>query len=332
MSSNGEALLKLMRSSPGEYVSGETISRQLQCSRTAVWKLIRKLKEQGYRFEATSRLGYKLLDEPDQLDLESVASMLNTKRFGRHIHGYDSIDSTQIAAHQWVALGKPEGTVIVAEEQTKGRGRMGRSWHSPKGKGLWFSLILKPPVPLPQLPQLTLLTAAAVCRVMRKQLPGVEVGIKWPNDLLIDGRKVCGILLESAAEDERLSYVAAGIGISVNLDPEDYPEKLHSIAVSMKMANGGKAIPREPLLASILNELEMLYDLYLEEGFAPIKSLWEALSSMLDKPVKLHTGRGVLEGIARSLDTSGGLLVEYRNPDGSLQSTTVYSGELVQLP
>ncbi|BBI33235.1 biotin--[acetyl-CoA-carboxylase] ligase [Cohnella abietis] len=312
-------LLNLLEAEAGKYVSGEEISQKLQVSRTAVWKKIRKLTSEGYIIEAVPRLGYRLSGKPSHLSVHELLPKLNTKSFGRALHLLDVVPSTQDEVRRLADQGAAEGTLVIAEQQTKGRGRMGRSWASPKGKGIWMSLLLRPPVPLPLTPQLTLLAAVALSRGISRLVP-ITIGIKWPNDLLVNGKKISGILLESAAEDERLRYVIVGMGISVNLDPEDYPEELLEKAISLKMASGA-VIDRSELIAVILEEFERLYALYLEQGFAPIRSLWEAHSVTLNNHTVLNTPQGQVQGIPRELDDMGGLRIELE--DGSFK--TIYS-------
>jgi BirA family biotin operon repressor/biotin-[acetyl-CoA-carboxylase] ligase len=239
------------------------------------------------------------------------------------LHVFDSLDSTQSKAHELVAQGAPEGTLVIAERQTAGRGRMGRSWHSPQGSGIYMSLVLKPRIPLHFTPQLTLLAAVALCRAIQSAAPELPIGIKWPNDLLVHGKKVSGILLESNAEDERLRYIVAGMGIGVNLQPEDYPPELRDTATSLAI-EANRRIPREPLIAAILQQFEDLYELYHENGFAPIRTLWEANSASLGRVVRIRTAQGDVHGTAEALDETGGLLV--RLADGT--HTRVYSGEV----
>jgi BirA family biotin operon repressor/biotin-[acetyl-CoA-carboxylase] ligase len=315
-------LLGLLESEPGDYVSGEEISKKLNVSRTAIWKQVRKLEAEGYVIEATPRLGYKLKGKPSRLTIQELLPKLNTRSFGRNVRLHDIVGSTQDELRSLAEQGAPEGTLVIAEQQTSGRGRMGRAWVSPSGKGVWMSLLLRPTVPLPLTPQLTLLAAVALSRAITSVVP-LEIGIKWPNDLLVDGRKISGILLESAAEDERLRYVVVGLGISVNLDAQDYTEELLQKAISLKMA-AGHAIPRSELIAAVLEQFEQLYTLYLEQGFAPIRSLWEARSVTLNRPATLLTPQGVIDGVPRSLDDMGGLKVELA--DGSFR--TVYSAEV----
>jgi len=320
---SGVNLLSLLEAKPGQFVSGEEISRLLNVSRTAVWKQIRKLEAEGYAVEAVPRLGYRLTGKPSRLTLQELLPRLRTKAFGRQIRLLDVVGSTQDELRRLAEEGAPEGTVVLAEQQTSGRGRLGRSWVSPPGKGIWMSLLLRPPVPLPLTPQLTLLAAVALSRAISKTVPGLAIGIKWPNDLLVGGKKISGILLESAAEDERLKYIVVGLGISVNLDAEDYPESMLEKVVSLKMASGA-VVDRAGLAAAILEEFEQLYGLYLEQGFAPIRTLWEARSVTLGRETTLFTPQGEVTGVPRELNDMGGLLVEL--PDGGVR--TVYSAEI----
>jgi BirA family biotin operon repressor/biotin-[acetyl-CoA-carboxylase] ligase len=319
---NRPTLLGLLEEHAGRYLSGEEISRLLDVSRTAVWKQVRKLEAEGYVIEATPRLGYRLVSRPSRLSLAELTARLRTRTFGRRLQLLDSVPSTQDELRRLAEEGAPEGTVVLAEQQTKGRGRMGRVWISPPGKGVWMSLLLRPAIPLPQAPQLTLLAAVALTRAIRSVVP-LDIGIKWPNDLLVDGRKISGILLESAAEDERLRYVVVGIGVSVNLEEADYPPELRDRAVSLRMA-AGKPIDRTAIVVAALEEFERFYELYKEQGFAPIRSLWEARCVTLNRPVSLQTSHGLVEGVPRGLDPLGGLIVEL--PDGKRE--VVYSGEI----
>ncbi|WP_339202860.1 biotin--[acetyl-CoA-carboxylase] ligase [Paenibacillus sp. FSL K6-3182] len=319
---NQELLLQLFIDKPGEYVSGENISQELGVSRTAIWKHIRKLEAAGYQFEASRRLGYRLLSIPDMLSVVKLENQLQGNIFGQHIHYFETVESTQNLARAAAEEGALEGTLFVAEQQVKGRGRMGRGWISPRGKGIWMSMVLRPSVPIHFAPQLTLLTAVALCRSL-KRLTGLPIGIKWPNDLLIEGKKISGILLESAAEDERLRYVIAGIGISVNLEEADYPAELLEKATSLRIS-GQQKWSREEVIADFLKEWEQLYFLYQEQGFSPIVTLWEALSVSLGKTVRLTTPQGELVGIPIGLEESGAIRIQLE--DGSIKP--VFSAEM----
>lgn len=261
-----EDLLHMLLNAEGRFVSGEEISRNLSISRTAVWKHVNKLRDMGYEFEAVSRKGYRLVTKPDSIDATALQLALDTTVFGRKAVLLASTLSTQGDVLKLAEQGQAEGAVVIAEEQTGGRGRFGRQWFSPPGKGIWMSVLLRPDLPLQHTPQLTLLTGVAVCRAVRA-CSGADAGIKWPNDVLIDGRKVCGILLESTVEDHEVRYCIAGIGVDVNFDPEDYPEDLTTIATSLKMETG-HPVDRTKLTAAILTELEQLYYLYQKKDSA----------------------------------------------------------------
>lgn len=319
---NNEPLLRLFEARPGEYVSGESISQELGVSRTAIWKQIRKLEAAGYHFEASRRLGYRLVSVPDNLTGEAVSRLLESSVFGQTVHIYETVESTQNLARAAAEEGAAEGTIFIAEQQLSGRGRMGRGWVSPRGKGIWMSMVLRPSVPIHFAPQLTLLTAVALCRSL-KRITALPIGIKWPNDLLIAGKKISGILLESAAEDERLRYVIAGIGISVNLEEADYPAELLEKATSLRISSGQKWA-REEIIADFLKEWEQLYFLYHDQGFSPIITLWEALSVSLGKPARLITPQGDIVGVPIGLDESGAIRIELG--DGSVRS--VFSAEM----
>lgn len=319
-------LIRLFGEAGQQYISGEHISRELNVSRTAVWKHIQALKEEGYVFESSTRLGYRLVSAPDRLSREKLLEALQTKVLGRHIHIFDEVDSTQNVAQRLVREGAPEGTLVLAERQTAGRGRLGRHWHSPKGKGIYLSLAVRPDLPLHLMPHMTLLAAVALCRAVRQTVPGVSPGIKWPNDLLVRGRKISGILMESSAENEALQYIVAGVGISCNLEADDYPEELREKATSLLIESGSK-VEREKLIAAFLLQLEEMFQLYREQGFGVVRSLWEASSATIGRQVRMVAYGGSCEGEAVGLDDWGGLVV--RQADGTLK--TVYSAD-TELP
>ncbi|WP_249899574.1 biotin--[acetyl-CoA-carboxylase] ligase [Paenibacillus sp. PK3_47] len=234
-----------------------------------------------------------------------------------------TVASTQEEAKRLAEQGAPEGTVVMAEEQTGGRGRMGRKWHSPPGKGIWMSVVLRPELPLSLTPQLTLLAGVAVCRAIR-EVTGVQAGIKWPNDLLAGGRKICGILLESCLREGGLHYCIAGIGISVNLKPEDYPAELAGVGTSLLIEGGGIPVDRSRLAEAVLHELEYWYAVYMEKGFEPIRRRWEEMSVTLGREILLSASEGKNGGTAVGLDDSGALLLK----DASGRVTAVLSGEI----
>lgn len=235
----------------------------------------------------------------------------------------ESVVSTQEEAKSLAESGAPEGTTVFAEEQTGARGRMGRKWFSPRGKGIWMSVVLRPKLPLLLTPQLTLLAGVAVCKAIR-QVTGVGAGIKWPNDLLAGDRKICGILLESSLREGELHYCIAGIGISANMIEEDYPDFLREVATSLRIQRGGVPVDRSKLAGAVIAELEAQYNVYMEQGFKPIRELWESMSVTLGRHIAFTTPQGRREGIAVGLDENGGLLL--KNDAGEISS--VLSGEI----
>ena len=220
-------VLELLRSAGDGYISGEEIAGRLGVSRTAVWKHIRALKAAGYEIDSHARKGYTLLEAPDLLLPQEIQPKLQTRIVGKNMIHYDDIPSSNNEAKRLAQEGAPEGTVVVAEAQSTGKGRLSRGWYSPARKGIWFSVILRPPFLPQEAPKCTLLAAVAVVRAMKDM--GFPVGIKWPNDVLYEGKKLVGILTEMSAEMERINYVVIGTGINVNLWPEDFPEDVREI-------------------------------------------------------------------------------------------------------
>jgi BirA family biotin operon repressor/biotin-[acetyl-CoA-carboxylase] ligase len=320
-------IIEMLEQHKEDYLSGEVLSRELNISRTAVWKQIKKLESQGYRFEATRRLGYRLIGKPSKLSVQELMDKLSGTTLIKAIKLHDTVDSTQNIAQRLAEDDALEGTLVIAEQQTSGRGRMGRKWVSPPGKGVWMSLVLRPNLPLQFASQLTLLTAVALCRALKTLAAPLEIGIKWPNDLLISGKKISGILLESTAEEERLKYVIAGIGISVNLEPEDYEAELRDIATSLRIELG-RPLDRTEVIASFIREFEQLYAAYQNDGFGLIRTLWEALSVSLFKPMQLKTPSGMMIGTPIGLDERGALLAKLE--DGTIMP--IFSAETMPAP
>lgn len=303
-----EALLKIFQQHEGEFVSGEKISEQLGCSRTAVWKHIEELRKSGYELESAPRKGYRLLHKPDGIRPHEVKLHLQTKRFGREITYFDSVSSTQTIAHQLVQKGVEEGHVVIANEQTAGKGRLGRTWFSHRDTTISMSVILRPPLPPQQTPQLTLLTAVAVVRAINKAT-GLDCDIKWPNDVLINGKKVVGILTEMHAELDIVRSVVIGIGMNVNDKRDEIPASVKEVATSLAIEKG-ETLKRAPLIAEVLNEIEQLYDLYLDRGFKVIRPLWEAHSISLYRHIRARTAQNVIYGYAKGISDEGVLLIE----------------------
>ncbi|AKX95525.1 biotin--[acetyl-CoA-carboxylase] ligase [Neomoorella thermoacetica] len=302
-----QQVLEFLRRHRGEYISGEDLSRDLAISRTAVWKHIQSLRQEGYRIDAQTRRGYCLLATPDCFYPEEVTAGLETAWLGRTLYYYDEVGSTNQVAKELADDGAPEGTVIVAECQTGGRGRRGRSWISPARKGIWFSVILRPRVAPAQAPQLTLLAAVAVVAAVRERT-GLPLGIKWPNDLLAGGRKVCGILTEIKAEIDAVEYIVLGIGLNANLEAGDFSPEVSPQATSLYLELG-RPVERLPLFQRILSCLEKWYERWQDEGFAPVREAWKEASITLGQEVRVNSWREVFQGVALDIDDEGSLLV-----------------------
>lgn len=317
-----EAVLRMLKQGSPEFVSGEEICKALSVTRTAVWKNINALKEDGYKIEARSRAGYLFKSAPDIPYPQEIREGLFTRVFGHKIYHYNSVPSTNLLARELAQKGAPEGTLVVAEEQTGGKGRLGRSWHSPRGKGLCFSLIFRPPAAPAQAAQLTILAAVALTGAIRKET-GLMAGIKWPNDLLFEGKKICGILTEMSAEMDRVNHLVLGAGINVNQSAEDFPEEVRDTATSLLLALN-RPVPRVRLIQSILASIEKWYNRWLTEGFTPALGRWKDFSVTLQRPVRIHTLKESWDGWAEDLDEEGALIL--RMPDRSRRR--VVSGEV----
>ena len=303
-----QAIAQLLITQKGKYISGEEISKLLAISRTAVWKHINSLKEEGYQIMAAPRRGYCLVESPDLLSVVEIKTGLETKKLGQNLLCFPLVDSTNEVVKREAAAGAPEGTVVVAEQQEQGKGRLGRQWVSSPGMGLWFSVLLRPEIIPAQAAQLTFVSAVAVCRALRA-VTGLPLLIKWPNDILLGRQKVCGILTELSAEIEGVDYVVVGIGINVNQRPEEFPLELRDTAVSLAM--GAKhSFSRAELLRKILQEYEDQYHLYLEKGFTPIRSLWREHNTTLGKKVLVSTKEGSFTGVAEDINKEGCLLIK----------------------
>lgn len=306
-------ILKLLKEKTPAYVSGEEMAKMFAVSRTSIWKNIQSLKADGYLIEGSSRLGYRLAGIPDLLLPDEIAERLQTKVIAsspKKIHYYKQIDSTNNALKKMAENGAPEGTVVIAEEQTLGRGRLGRLWLSPFGKGICLSILLKPPLQPQDSPLFTLLAAVAVVKSIQHNLPHISVGIKWPNDLLINNRKVCGILTELKAEADLLHYLVMGIGLNANLREEDFAGELKNIATSLYLENNRRIVSRQKLTRSLLQEMENSYLRYVNNGPETVISEWKKFNITLGKNVTINTIQGHFTGCALAIDSDGALIVE----------------------
>lgn len=315
-------LLEAFTEANGEFLSGQALANILGCSRTAVWKHIEELRKEGFELEAVRKKGYRIVSTKDRVTENEIRLGLNTKFIGNMIHHVDSIDSTQKIAHQLAQNGCPEGSVVIAEEQTNGRGRLTRPWHSPKHTGIWMSIVLRPKLPPQKAPQFTLIAAIAVVQAM-EEFVNVQPEIKWPNDILINGKKVTGILTELQADSDKIHSIIIGIGINVNQSVNDFPEELQSIATSLAIESG-RNLTRSTLIQLILAKLEKYYQLYLEKGFAPLKLLWESYAISIGKEIIARTVTGIISGKAIGISDEGVLKIE----DSSGMIHDIYSADI----
>ncbi|MBI2877126.1 MAG: biotin--[acetyl-CoA-carboxylase] ligase [Candidatus Tectomicrobia bacterium] len=307
-----------------DYLSGETIAERLGVSRAAVWKRIRSLRKAGFVVEAQPKRGYRLLHCPDLLWPARIGQILDTEIIGREIVYFPVIDSTNLYAKKLATNGAAEGTLVIAEDQTRGRGRMGRSWLSPAGKSLLFSIILRPSLPPSEIFRLTILSAWAVARAIASQTP-LTPQIKWPNDILLQGCKVGGILIEFAADPDQVIFAVVGIGLNVNFDPAAYAE-LSGMATSLAREIG-QEVDRLGILAALLRELDRGYRILLEdpkEGFERIRAEWQASLAILGRQVRVICGEEVQEGLAEEVDEHGALIL--RDTEGKRR--VIYTGDV----
>lgn len=311
VSQSRSIILDLLTKHSGTFVSGQEFSERLGISRTAIWKHIGALRAEGYLIESQKKSGYRLIKKPNSLSAVEIQSGLETEQFGYWIHYEETVSSTQEIANTLVQEGAQEGTLIIAEEQISGKGRLGRSWHSPKGTGINASLILRPNIPPREAPQLTLLAAVGIVKGI-KQTCGLDCDIKWPNDILYHGKKLVGILTELQAEPDRIHAVLLGMGLNVNVTEAKLPVELREKATSLRIETE-REIDRAQLLQHILREIEILYEDYLQEGFRFVKLLWESYAISLGRTVHARTLKGVLVGRAKGLNDDGFLLLEDEN-------------------
>ena len=317
-----ETILSLFRQTPDGFVSGERISDELGVSRTAVWKHIRNLRQAGYQIEAIPSRGYQLQQSPDVLMPEAIQSGLACQLVGSRIILLDEADSTNLQACRLGDEGADDGLVVIADRQSSGKGRMGRRWESPGGVNLYASILLRPPVLPFEAPKLTFLSAVAVCRAI-KNCTGLQPTVKWPNDILLNGAKVAGLLNEMSSETDQVHYVVLGIGVNLNMRAEQFPDDLRYPATSLAIATD-KAVSRLAFTRSLLQELDGLYQTYLEQGSVPIFAAWTELCDLTGKRVQVDCNNLLIEGTMVGLGDDGALLV--RTSAGKIES--IYAGDV----
>ena len=317
-----DRILEKLIKNKGEPVSGETLALELSVSRTAIWKHIKALRDEGYVIESSPNLGYILAGRPDVLTPGEIKAGLKTGIIGKEIKYFKETESTNTTARE-MAGKAAEGTIVIAESQTGGRGRMGRKWLSPEG-GIWLSIILKPKMQPVYAPRITFLAGVAVAKTIRSL--GLEAKIKWPNDVLVRGKKVCGILTEIEAEIDLIDYCVVGIGIDANVDTESFPEEFRESSTSLKKELGHE-INRVAFLQRLLEEFEVRYLKLQKEGFLPILEEWRSMSATIGEWVKITTQSRIIYGEATGVDNDGALIVE--TGEGKLEK--IVSGDCKHL-
>lgn len=296
------------------YVSGQGISRELGLSRVAIWKHVKTLQAQGCRIDACRHRGYRLVGVPDMPTEEAVSALLQTKTLGRPVIFFREVDSTnrQLSTRANEAA---DGTALVADHQTAGRGRMGRAWFSPAGANVYLSILLRPQVSLAQISTLPLVAGCAVARTVNKLAADVPVKLKWPNDLHVNGKKLGGILCEMAAETDNVQHVVVGIGLNVNLRRSHLPAAIARTATSLAIETR-KTYARAEVVAELLNQFEAAYNVWAVEGLEPFLPEIAAIDSLKGRFIRVEqTGRRVVEGMAEGVAVDGTLSL--RQADGT---------------
>ncbi len=315
-----QAVALMLLQSGEAFLSGELLSERFGISRAAVWKHVQTLREEGWQIESVPHRGYRIVRAPDRMHPALIFQRLETSRYGRNLVCLDECDSTNIRARTLAQEGAPDGTVVVAQEQTAGRGRRGRSWVSEPDCNIYMSLVLRPPVRPEEAPKLTLAAALAVQQAVAR-VCGAEAGIKWPNDLLLRERKFCGILTELSADVESIHFAVVGIGVNVNA--LEFPPEIAEVATSIR-AYTGERVERNTLCAAILLELERLMELWQEQGFASLMERYRQKSVTLGQNVRISGVNSEVTGVVDDFDEMGRILL--RTETGEIQ--TIVSGDV----
>jgi BirA family transcriptional regulator, biotin operon repressor / biotin---[acetyl-CoA-carboxylase] ligase len=318
------SLLTLLSENATIVISGERIAREIGVSRSTVWRSIERLRELGVRVKGQRSTGYFLEKVPDVLTPDLLRKRIKGKLFGKRFFHFFKTDSTNRVAMELGHAGEPEGAVVLAEEQTAGRGRAGRAWHSERGTGLYITLLLRPRLSPVQAPLLTMLAGISAHAAIQAQT-GLAPELKWPNDLLLNGKKIGGILTEMHAEPNQIKFVIVGIGINVN--QEKFPAELSAIATSLRKETG-RVWPRLELLARLLHEFESDYNRWMREGPSSVIESFQKISSFANsRQVRVDSGNEVYFGITAGLSPEGLLLVQKKN--GPL--VTVIAGDVTEV-
>ena len=302
-----EEILRLLRSADG-YISGQELCNRFGVSRTAVWKAINQLKEAGYEIEAQQNKGYRLMAAPDLMTEAEIKSLLNTDWVAKEVLYFDTIDSTNTKAQELAEKGYPSGTLVVADKQESGKGRRGRSWVSPSGTGIFMTLMIKPDINPNNASMLTLVAALAVAKAITS-VTGEEAMIKWPNDIVVNGKKVCGILTEMNAQFDYINHIVVGIGINVH--NESFPEEISQMASSLMIEAGGKRFHRAQIIAETMSYFEQYYDTFLQtQDLSALVREYDELLVNMNKAVRVLDPKEPFDGKAMGITPKGELIVD----------------------
>lgn len=302
-----EEILRLLRSADG-YISGQELCNRFGVSRTAVWKAINQLKEAGYEIEAQQNKGYKLMAAPDLMTEAEIKSLMHTEWVAKEVLYFDTIDSTNTKAQELAEKGYPSGTLVVADKQESGKGRRGRSWVSPSGTGIFMTLMIKPDINPNNASMLTLVAALAVAKAITS-VTGEEALIKWPNDIVINGKKVCGILTEMNAQFDYINHIVVGIGINVH--NESFPEEISQMASSLMIEAGGKRFHRAQIIAETMSYFEQYYDTFLKtQDLSALVREYDELLVNMNKAVRVLDPKEPFDGKAMGITPKGELIVD----------------------
>lgn len=303
-----EKIISFLAEGEGPFISGEELSRSLGVSRSAVWKQIKALRLEGFNIAAEPSRGYRLVSSPDRLRAASLKGLLESSRIGKRIISLDDTVSTNAVAFTMAEEGEAEGTVVIADSQSSGKGRLGRKWTSPSGVNLYSSIILRPPIQPVAAPQLTFLSVVAVARAIEK-ICGISPRIKWPNDILVDAKKVAGLLNEMSAETDKVNFVILGIGVNLNMTKDQFPDDLRHPATSLFLETG-KKINRTDFAKIMIQELDELYCGFLANGYGAARSEWLQRSRLNGEMVTVTDSGNVKKGRVVGIDGFGALLLD----------------------
>ncbi len=306
-------VLSFFQTHDSEYLSGQDLSDVLKISRVAVWKHIKKIQTLGYKIESKQKLGYRLVNETEKLLPWEITTNLKTKIIGKRVHYFEEIDSTQNFAQQIAADKKENGTIVIAEKQTSGRGRLDRKWTSPKG-GIWFSLIIHPKFDVSSSTLIPILSAVALSKSIKKIL-GVETEVKWPNDIILNGKKVAGILVDASVQANNIEYLILGIGINFDIDIKKLEKRLSKTpnfyGVNSLRGNNNKTPPKI-LLKEFLFQFEKNLSSLDKGEKAKIVKEWTKKAAGIGRKITINTSSGKISGISQGIDTDGALKIKTR--------------------